>query len=114
MWIKIHDPYMWMRSLVSCMDVVPVTVNGTGSPCGEIRGNLSTALSTKKGILKSNPYLGRVIKASPYMGGAHPGIFFVPDNLSTPKGTYPQIIATYPQVPALEGDFYRYLIPYIW
>jgi hypothetical protein len=59
---------------------------------------LSHRLSTGKAIFSSNPHLGEGQKHCPYMG-VQSGRYFEPDgDFSTVKPTYPQIIATYPQL----------------
>jgi hypothetical protein len=106
-WIKSQNPYIWMNSRALCLDVVPDSYNESNRPCGEERENLSTTFSTKIGISKSNPYLGMSPNAYPYMGVPLSQNFSLVQNFSTPKGTYPQIIATYPQKDCLNKKFMR-------
>jgi hypothetical protein len=86
-----------------CPDVGHISIKRRNYHCGEKRKNLSTAFSTKIDFLPLNPYLGRLIDARPYMGV--PSFWKVPvmRNFSTPQGTYPQIIATYPQIGCLKN-----------
>jgi hypothetical protein len=100
-WINAFDPYMWMRSSAACLDVVPDPINGLRCPCEEKRENLSTTISTEIAHLSSNPHFGRHRESHPYVGVPYFGNSLVVPNFSTPKGTYPQIIATYPQVDCL-------------
>jgi hypothetical protein len=72
-------------------------VNRTRLPCGQIRGNPSTAFSTRKGVFRPNPYFGRLTGPRPYMGVQLSVNLSRRTDFSTPNAVYPQIIATYPQ-----------------
>jgi hypothetical protein len=72
-------------------------VNGTRPPCGQMRGNPFTGLSTRKGAFRSNPYFGRLAGPRPYMGVLLSVSLPRLTDFSTPNAVYPQIIATYPQ-----------------
>ena len=64
-----------------------------------------TCLPTKKGSDLPNPYLGNSLKTWPYMGVPVLKEFPNSKDFSTPKGIYPQIIATYPQTICLDVVF---------
>jgi hypothetical protein len=63
----------------------------------------STGFSTGKCGKLANPYLGRLLATHPYMGVLHWGDFPTRGHFSTSDANYPQIIATYPQLPYPEG-----------
>jgi hypothetical protein len=69
------------------------------------KANPSTGRSAKTGVFRSNPYLGMLAATRPYMGVPFLGDFLDLGDLSTPNPTYPQIIATYPQIICLDVAF---------
>jgi hypothetical protein len=61
-------------------------------------GKLIHRLSTGNAVFSSNPYLGERQNSCPYMGVRATGHFVIKSDFSTGDGTYPQIIASYPQL----------------
>jgi hypothetical protein len=55
-------------------------------------------LSTGNAVFSSNPHLGEGQNPCPYMGVLGTGHLVIKSDFSTGDGTYPQIIATYPQL----------------
>jgi hypothetical protein len=100
-----------MDSGDSTPDVGARALNGARSPCGEIRGNPSTGLSTSIAAFYLNPYLGRLIRPGPYMGVPISGDFRRGPDFSTPNAIYPQIIASYPQKNCLVVMLRRKIFP---
>ena len=95
-------------------DVVPAPVNGASSPCGENRKDSSTGLSTKRRGRKSYPHLGCCLDDWLYMGVGSSRCFRSALDLSTAKGSYPQIIAGYPQFRPSRHCRVRTRLPQIW
>ena len=64
-------------------------------------GKLIHRLSTGNAVFSSNPHLGEGQNHFPYMGVRGTGHLETRGDFSTGDGTYPQIIATYPQLESL-------------
>ncbi len=75
MWKSPGKPYMWGESPHECLDVGFPAGNGTSSPCGKKRRDLSTGFSTGETGLTSYLYLGRLSSDCPYLGVALLGYF---------------------------------------
>jgi hypothetical protein len=61
-------------------------------------GELIHRLSTGKAVFSSNPHFGEGQNPCPYMGVRGIGHLVIASDFSTGDGTYPQIIASYPQL----------------
>jgi hypothetical protein len=109
MWITLLNPNMWMSTNAQPLDVGSAPVNGTSSACGWNRDNLSTRISTEIEPQRENPHLGNVSSPCPYMGVRKKGVVRQRNDFSTSKGTYPQIIASYPHFTCL-GDRTSFLV----
>jgi hypothetical protein len=103
--MDIQNPHMWTGGTACLPQVGPVSVKGSSCPCGENGENSSTNFSTGKCGERPNPYFGRLGKPCPHMGVALDEHFLPTSDLSTPDATYPQIIATYPQISCLDKLF---------
>ena len=103
MWIIALHPKIWLYHIARASDVGRDTFNGINHPCGWNRENVSTSLSTENALEAENPYLGRIEGPRPYMGVSKIQLVRQLLYFSTPEGTYPQIIASYPQFTCL-GD----------
>ena len=68
MWIEPKGPYMWDGAPSPDPDIGDALINGTSLFCGENRHNLSTVLSTGKGLLSSIHILERLLDSSHIWG----------------------------------------------